>query len=323
MTQLRGVEGPTILGTGKALPSRQAPVAVGVTSRQAGVETRFWTHTPGAPADHSEITSQDLAIAAAEAALGDSGLPAAAIDGLIMVTTTPPRPSVSTANHVARALDLGGFAFELKAGCAGGVYGLVVAASLLGLGLRNVLVVAAEAWTKLLPGDAGGPAEVAGDGAGAVVLGRGAGALLGSALHVAPAYAAAMMPPGLYPPTAQAIADDAYQLRITADVAEAVRDVYPKIFDEALAAAGLDRDAVDLLILHQASRQILRRALRDCGVPGARTYNTLARFGNVSSASVLLSLHEARAEGRLAPGSRVALVAVGGGIAGAAAVLRV
>jgi len=331
VTLLRGVDGVTILGIGKALPDREAPTAAprpGVAAsrrpRLADLEPlrRYWTHTPGTPADHSELTSQDLAIAAAGAALADSGLAPAAIGGLVLVTTTPPRPSVSTANHVARALGLGGFAFELKAGCAGGIYGLAVAASLLSLGAGNVLLVAAEAWTKLLPDDPGGPASVAGDGAAAVVLGQGGGALLGASLHVSPEFAAAMMPPGLYPPTAEAIAAGAYQLRVTEDVAEAVRDLYPQVFGEALEAAGLGVADIDLLIPHQASPQILRRAIRDLGVPAGRVFHTLGTYGNASSASVLLSLCDARADGRLPAGARVALVAVGGGIAGASAVLR-
>jgi 3-oxoacyl-[acyl-carrier-protein] synthase-3 len=369
MTRLRGVDGVSLLGSGKALPdlaidtqrladliaagrwqvagSPLQPAVIGQSRRKrdaeailaeggaldpltvrkllaaTGVPIRYWTHVIGRPADHTEATSQDLAIAAGKAALADSSVAPAALGGVVVVTTTPPRPSVSTANQVSRALGVSGIALELKSGCAGGVYGLAIASALVGLGAGNILVVAAEAWSKLLPPDPTGPAAVAGDGAAAVIVGPGKGAFLGGAFEGTPEHAGAMMPPGLYPPTERAVAIGSYQIRITEAVAEVVRDHYPRVFEQALAAAGMVRDDLDLFIPHQASKPILRRAMRDCGMPAVRTFHTLGRYGNASSASVLLSLHDARAEGRLQSGSRVALVSVGGGIAAAAAVFRV
>lgn len=329
-------DGMTILGAGAALPERRITnedliEAVGaahsLTSdglrKLSGVETRHWTHAIGAPADHAEVTSQDLAIEAARRALDDAGAAPSDLAGILMVTTTAPRPSVNTGNHVAKALGIGGFALELKAGCSGSLYGLVVAASMMSLGTGPILLVAAEAWTKLTPPGLPGPMAVAGDGAAALVLGRGSGAFLGGALWTRPEHAAAMMPSGLFPPTPEAIARDDYQIRLTEDVSELVRDCYPAVYREALEAAALSPDEVDLVIPHQASGSILRRALRDCGVPEERAYHTLARYGNASSASVLLSVHDARREGRLKTGQKVAMVAVGGGVTAAGVVLRI
>lgn len=335
MTRFRALEGMTILGAGRALPERRVNgedllatlPAAGMSAKGlkslSGVETRYWTHRIGALPDHSETTSLDLAVEASRHALADAGLKPEDIGGLLVATTTPPRPSVNTANHVAKALGITGFTLELKAGCAGAVYGLVTAASLMALGTGSILLVAAETWTKLIPPELPGPAAVAGDGAAALVFGQGTGAFLGGALMSMPAYASAMMPPGLYPPTPEAIAAGDYQLRLTEDVSEAVRDAYPAVYGEALAAAGLTRSDIDLLIPHQASKSVLRRALRDCGASGDKAYHTLARYGNASSASVLLSLHDARQEGRLSRGMTLALVSVGGGISAASAVLRV
>lgn len=336
MSRFARFEGMTILGTGKALPERRLDnlellAAAGAGSamsaealrKLSGVATRHWTHAIGAPADHAETNSQDLAIEAASRALRDSGLSPHEIGGLLMVTTTAPRPSVNTGNHVAKALGIEGFALELKAGCSSSLYGLVVAASMMSLGAENILLVAAESWTKLTPPGLQGPMAVAGDGAAALVLGRGAGAFLGGALWTKPQHAAAMMPPGFYPPTPEAIARNDYQIQLSEDVSELVRDCYPVVYAEALEAAGLARSMVDLVIPHQASAPILRRALRDCGVSEDKAYHTLERYGNASSASVLLSVHDARSEGRLHSGQKVALVAVGGGVTAACVVLRI
>lgn len=336
MSRFGRLEGMTILGAGKALPERQIDnqellAAAGASQamspeglrKLSGVATRHWTHVIGTPADHAEPTSQDLAIEAARRALEDSGVAPHEIGGILMVTTTAPRPSVNTGNHVAKALGINGFALELKAGCSSGIYGLAVAASMMSLGAERILLVAAEAWTKLTPPGLPGPMAVAGDGAAALVLGRGSGAFLGGALWTKPEHAAAMMPPGFYPPTAEAIARDDYQIRLTEDVSELVRDCYPVVYRDALEAAGLDPEAVDLVIPHQASAPILRRALRDCGVPEGKAFHTLERYGNASSASVLLSLHDARREGRLKSGQNVAMIAVGGGVTAACVLLRI
>ncbi len=336
MSRFGRFDGMTILGAGAALPERRITnqellEAAGATQalspeglrKLSGVETRHWTHVIGQPADHAETTSQDLAIEAARRALDDAGISPEAIDGLLMITTTAPRPSVNTGNHVAKALGIGGFALELKAGCSSSLYGLTVAASMMSLGTGTILLVASEAWTKLTPPGLPGPMAVAGDGAAALVLGRGPGAFLGGSLWTKAEHAAAMMPPGLYPPTPEAIARDEYQIRLTEDVSELVRDCYPVVYREALEAAGLAPDDVDLVIPHQASAPILRRALRDCGVPEERAFHTLERYGNASSASVLLSVHDARREGRLRSGQHVAMVAVGGGVTAACVVLRI
>lgn len=333
------VEGFTILGTGLAVPPTKVDnAAVIEAARQAGaapvwgaaelgkalgVQERYWTHPIGQPACHDELTSQDLAIAAARHALEDAGLEASALTGIVMVTTTPPRPSVCTANHVAKALGARGFALELKSGCTGALYGLAVAAGMVATGVERVLVVAAEAWSKLQPPHVPGPGAVAGDGAGAVVIGRGTGAYLGGAFVGEPTYAAAMMPPGLYPATPEAIARHDYTIRFSEEVAEPLRALYPRVFEQLLANTGLSREAIALLIPHQASGPILRRAIRDLGVKRERAFHTLPRYGNVSSASVLMSLHTARAEGRLAPGQVAALVGAGGGLTAGAVALRI
>ena len=62
--------------------------------------------------------------------------------------------------------------------------------------------------------------------------------------------------------------------------------------------------------------------MRRAGIPADRVVRTLARHANIGSAGWIVALAEARACGRLPPGTRVALAAVGGGLSWAAALLR-
>ena len=91
---------------------------------------------------------------------------------------------------------------------------------------------------------------------------------------------------------------------------------------EALSSAGLSIDDIALCVPHQANLRILNAAARSVGLPEERLYINLHRYGNTSSATIPIALAEATAEGRLAPGDHVLLVAFGGGLSWGAMVLQ-
>lgn len=95
----------------------------------------------------------------------------------------------------------------------------------------------------------------------------------------------------------------------------------PALVHEAVAAAGLRLDDIDLVVPHQASGrglQLLGRA----GFPDSKVVNVVADYGNCVAASVPLALAVAEEEGRLRRGDRVLLCGTGAGFSAAAAVLR-
>ena len=90
---------------------------------RTGIERRHF-------AAEGQATS-DLAIAAARAALADTGLAGADIDALILATATPDQTFPSTAVKVQTAIGMeGGFAFDIQAVCAGFVFALAQADAL-------------------------------------------------------------------------------------------------------------------------------------------------------------------------------------------------
>jgi 3-oxoacyl-[acyl-carrier-protein] synthase-3 len=50
------------------------------------------------------------------------------------------------------------------------------------------------------------------------------------------------------------------------------------------------------------------------GVESARIFVNIDKYGNTSSASTMIAIHEAQAQGRIRPGSRVVQVAFGAGL---------
>src|SRR5262249_39481422 len=76
---------------------------------------------------------------------------------------------------------------------------------------------------------------------------------------------------------------------------------------DVLACAGLGPGDVDLYIPHQANIRIINAALDVLGVSRGMVFTNIDRYGNTSAASVPLALDEAVAEGRVHAGDRLIL----------------
>lgn len=75
--------------------------------------------------------------------------------------------------------------------------------------------------------------------------------------------------------------------------------------EQALANAGLEKAAIDWLVLHQANQRILDSAAQRLGVPSERVISNLGKYGNTSAASIPLALDEAVRSGQIHAGSTV------------------
>ena len=91
---------------------------------------------------------------------------------------------------------------------------------------------------------------------------------------------------------------------------------------EALAAAGIALDDVDLFVPHQANARITRAVGARLGLPAERVVDCIAELGNTSAATLPLALAQAESAGRLQAGDTVLLAAFGAGFTWGAAVLE-
>jgi 3-oxoacyl-[acyl-carrier-protein] synthase-3 len=92
--------------------------------------------------------------------------------------------------------------------------------------------------------------------------------------------------------------------------------------ERAMADAGIGPDEVSLLVPHQANLRIIVAACQRLGIPEERTVVVIDRYGNTSSASIPLALHDAISNGRVHDGDHLLLTGFGGGMTWASAVLR-
>ena len=276
------------------------------------------------------MTVAGLALEASRAALKEAGLSADDIGAIVLSTATPDRLLPSTACDLQAALGArNAAAFDISAACPGFVYGLTIAEGLIASGQsENVLVVGAELLTTITDMTDRSTAILFGDGAGAAVVRRATGdrGLLSTFIRSDGTLAELLYRPGggaAAPFSAQVLADRSYLMKMAGrEVFKSAVLTMAEACDEALKRAGMKGEDIDLLVPHQANVRIIEATAKHAGMPMEKVMVNLERYGNTSSASIPLALVEARAAGRVKPGTILMLVAFGAGFTWGSTVMR-
>ena len=95
-----------------------------------------------------------------------------------------------------------------------------------------------------------------------------------------------------------------------------------KLVREALSENEITFDDIALIIPHQVNQRILDNACEHLGFPTDKIMVNLDRYGNTSAGSVPIALDEAMRGGRLKEGDRILMMAFGGGLTWASALVR-
>lgn len=327
----------TVLGTGAALPG-SAVTTDEILSRlhhRFGVDVRRQGHCLAArlgvntrhisrelasrhEGPRSGDSNAELAARAVRGALDEAGVEPRELSYLIAHTATPGTLIPPNAARVADLLDYKGPFVELRQACTGFANALVLALGLLSSpGCGPVAIVGSETgstyFDPIRAGEDSGQLVNAlqmGDGAGACVLGSQArtgapqlsGVFFGCAgAHLDPGFSLrgggsdlAMVP--------------GKALEFDHDYA-GIRERGAELFAAALSAArsaGVDLDAVDQFIPHQANGHIAQLLSSALGLDAKRIFVNADRLGNTGSAAIWLALHELRAH--LRAGERVCVL---------------
>jgi 3-oxoacyl-[acyl-carrier-protein] synthase-3 len=275
-------------------------------------------------------TTASLAAAAARKAIAGAGIEANQIELIVCATVTPEMVFPSTACFIGAALGMPGVpGFDLSAACSGFIYALVTGASFVKAGqYSNVLVIGAETLSRITDYTDRSSCILFGDGAGAVVLRRGNDrrrGLIYSSLHADGSGAEAMKcMPGSRHPIGQALLDEKKQFMQLKgrEVYKFAVTKFEELIREAMCACELSAEQVKLIVPHQVNRRIIDSALEKLGLPTDKAYVNIDRYGNTSAASIPIALDDAHKAGLVQSGDVVILVAFGGGLTWANAVIR-
>lgn len=277
-------------------------------------------------AAEDEVTS-DLAVKAATRALESARMDAVDIDLIVVATSTADQTFPSTATTVQRKLGITkGAAFDVQAVCSGFVYALTTADNFIKAGqAKNVLVIGAEIFSRILDWEDRTTCVLFGDGAGAVVLTAQEGSgentdqgMLASRIHSDGRYNELLYVDGGVSSTGTI-----GHLRMKG------REVFrhavvnlASVVGEVLEDCDMTSSDVDWIVPHQANKRILDGTARKLKVDPEKVVVTVQDHANTSAASIPLALDVAVKDGRIGKGDILILEAMGGGFTWGACLLR-
>jgi 3-oxoacyl-[acyl-carrier-protein] synthase-3 len=300
--------GAGIASIASALPERR------VTSAEIGARLGLdadWVASRTGIAERRHAAAGEtlagLAARAAEGALDRAEVAAADLD-LILVATSTADERVPTAAPLVAGLigaERAG-TIDIGAACTGFVSALDLAAGAIESGRASqVLVIGAELMSSVLDLDDPRTAGLFGDGAGAAVVNASGRGGLGPIVLRADAN------------NSRLITASHEENLVRMDGRATFRNAVARLSEvtlEVVADAGLELDAIDLFVYHQANGRILSAVGERLGLDSARVVDSIATHGNTSAASIPLALDDAQRDGRLRDGSRVLLAAFGAGL---------
>jgi 3-oxoacyl-[acyl-carrier-protein] synthase III len=321
-----------IIGTGSYLPAKRVTndeLAAQLATK--GIETSDeWIYTrSGISARHyaePDQNASDLGVEAARKALEMAGKKPEDIDLVIVASSTPDFhgsfPSTACIVQKKLGMTAGAAAFDVQAVCSGFVYAVSVADAFIKSGAhKNVLVIGAEVFSRILNFEDRSTCVLFGDGAGAVVLAASTEpGILATKLHADGSYSDILSVPGNL--ASGAVAGSGYLHMDGPAVFKLAVTVLEEVATEALEAAKMQPSDVDWLIPHQANIRIMKGTAKKLRLPEEKMVVTVDQHGNTSAASIPLALDLALRDGRVKPGHNVLMEGVGGGFTWGAILAR-
>ncbi|MEO7141918.1 MAG: ketoacyl-ACP synthase III [Bryobacteraceae bacterium] len=233
----------------------------------------------------ADATVADLAVRAAEDCLARAGAARAGIGMVIVSSGSGERRFPGPAAEVAMRLNLTGVpAIDLPMASAGSLFAMALAARLAAAS-GDVLVIAAEKMSPVVNCE---PL----DRNVAILFGDGAGACLVRATTGAAEIADTLLASdGSFTDTLKLEFGQPLTMNGLSVILQAARKI-PKAIKDLLARNKVEPRAVDVYLMHQANQNLIAKVAREVGVEPAKFYSNIERYGNTSSASMLIAASE-------------------------------
>jgi 3-oxoacyl-[acyl-carrier-protein] synthase-3 len=277
----------------------------------------------------SDEATSDLAIRAARVALERAGVPAEAVDLILLATSTPDYPSFPSTACIVQdrigARNAG--AMDIVAACTGFIYALDTASAFIkSKKARNVLVIGAEVMSRVLDWTDRSTCVLFGDAAGAVIIertdapseGPGKRGLIRSILGSdGSGYKELICERGgtrkpfkrgetVETPTHMDMNGRAvYNFAV-----KAFTDTLERLLEEE----GITMDDVAKIIPHQANMRIIQAAAKRLKVSEDKFFMNIEKYANTSNATIPVALDEFARSGNLKKGDLIMTVGFGAGL---------
>ncbi|WP_046755215.1 beta-ketoacyl-ACP synthase III [Kordia jejudonensis] len=269
-----------------------------------------------------------LAIKAAEDLIAKKNLDPKEIDLVIVATATPDMPVASTAVYTASKIGAtNAFAFDLQAACSSFLYGMSTAASYVQSGrYKKVLLIGADKMSSIIDYEDRATCIIFGDGAGAVLFepneeGLGLQDELLRSDGIGRDFLKIDAGGSILPASTTTVENKQHTVfqdgkTVFKFAVSNMADVSAKIMEDN----NLTNEDVQWLVPHQANKRIIDATARRMGVDESKVMVNIQRYGNTTSGTLPLCLHDY--EKQLKKGDNLVFAAFGGGFTWGAIYLK-
>ena len=269
-----------------------------------------------------------MAFLAAKKAIENGGIKKNDVDLIIVATTTPDNTFPSTATLVQKKLCINAVSFDVQAVCAGFIFALSVAKSMMSDGIyQNCLVIGADSMSNLLDWKDRTTSVLFGDGAGAVLLQKfnnfennyNDWGLLSNVIHSDGKYYDLLKTNG-------GVSSNQKTGVIEMVGKEVFKHAVEKLsssLEEALIFSNKKINEIDWLVPHQANQRIILAVADRMNIDVSKVISTVKDHGNTSAASIPLALDKAISTKKILNGNLIGIHAIGGGLSWGASIIRI
>ena len=250
-------------------------------------------------------TASDLCVEAAEFLIKKLEIPKESIDAIVFISFSPdykcPPTSVIMQDRLRLKQDI--VAFDITYGCSAYCYGLYQAGMLIKAGgCKRVLLCTGDIQSRMINPKDRSMQVIAGDAGTATILEEGKGEVPFYFKTIGSSYKDLIIPAGGYrlpcsSKTAVQVSDDAGNIRSQNDlfmngigVMNFALTEVPEAINSLLSFSGIDKNIIDLFIMHQPNKLILDQLALSMEVPEGKMPIGLQKTGNTASATIPLLL---------------------------------
>jgi len=207
-------------------------------------------------------------------------------------------------------------AFDLIQGCSGFVYGLSAAVSMIKqCNLKKVLIICADTYTKYIPTNDRTNRPIFADGAAAAIVEDNDSGIIGPFSFFTDGSGGSLLTLNSIEGKEELFMDGKEVLKFS------IREV-PKVVNNLLEKANLNKNDIDLFIFHQASAVILRRLKIKLDIPDEKWFQNIKDIGNTVSATIPIAIKQAKDAGLYKPKMKIMLMGFGVGLSIAGCILK-
>lgn len=261
----------------------------------------------------TDDTTISMASKAADQAIKNAGISPNDIDLILVATMSPQAVLPCTACEVQKSIQADqATCFDLNAACSGFLYAYNTAQAYIASEVyKTVLVIGTETLSNLVDWKDRGTCILFGDGAGAVVLSATEEGIYSTVTH----------------------SDGQKKDALTCDLGSVIKmngqEIFkfavkqiPMCIQELLEKNHLAISDITYFVLHQANKRIIEAVAKRLQVDLEHFPMNLQEYGNTSSASIPILLHEMNEKNMLHRGDKVIMAGFGAGLTWGATLLE-